>query len=107
MGVTLRTKHSQDYDMGYATFGMFRDDIAHFVNVTTRKGTINFFNQYDCEGKLTPKECKDLLLDIQDMEDNGKHYGYIGRGIDGCLTITKFKALLQNCISYRCNLKWF
>lgn len=31
MGVTIRTKHFKDYDMGYCTFARFRDDIAEFV----------------------------------------------------------------------------
>lgn len=107
MGVTIRSKHSLDYDMGYFTFGCFREDIENYVSENPRKGTISFLTQYDCEGKLTPKECRDMLQDIKDMEDNGKHYGYIGRGLEGCLTIPKFKDLLENCIKNRCNLKWF
>lgn len=106
MGVTLRSKHSVDYDMGYITFYRLRDDIAQFVYETPNKGTISFLEQSDCEGKLSPKECKELLQDIKDMEDKGVYYGYVGRGVDNCLTITKFKELLQNCVSRHCNLKW-
>lgn len=107
MGLTLRSKHSVDFDMGYITFYLFRSAIAYFVPEHCRAGTVRFLEQSDAEGKLTPKECKDLLKDIKDMEDKGIYYGYVGRGVEGCLTITKFKELLQNCISHRCNLKWY
>ena len=114
MGVTLRSKYSLDYDMEYITFYRLKRDIAYYVyNVAQKdiyevpqKGTISFLEQSDCEGKLTQKECKDFLQDIKNMEDKGVYYGYIGRGTEGCLTITKLKELLQNCISHRCNLRW-
>ena len=106
MGLTLKNKFSQDYDMGYMSFYRLRNDIAQFISETPKKGTISFLEQSDCEGKLTPKQCKDLLKDIKDMEDKGKYYGYLGRGAENCLTITKFKALLKECIDNKCKLKW-
>lgn len=106
MGICLQSKHSKSYDMGYITFQRLREDIAHYVYITAQKGTIAFLEQSDCAGKLTPKECKEFLQDIQNMEDKGTCYGYVGRGTEYCLTITKLKELLRNCIMYRCNLKW-
>ena len=107
MGLSLMSKYSKDYDMGYATFYCLRRDIANFVCETPKQGTISFLEQNDCEGKLTPKECIELLNDIQDMPDQNKYYGYVGRGTENCLTITLLKDLLQSCVSHRCNLKWF
>lgn len=106
MGVTIKTKHFKDCDMGYITFGRFRDDIAKFVPSNPNRGTIRFLEQCDCEGKLSYKECKELLSDINDMPDNGKYYGYLGMGIHESLTIPLFKEMLSAAYRYRCNLYW-
>lgn len=127
MGLTINNKHSKDYDMGYITFYRLRKDIEYYLYNIAQKdieyyvynivqkdiyempqqGTISFLKQSDCKGKLTPKECKEFLQDIKNMEDKGVYYGYVGRGAEYCLTITKLKVLLQSCVSHRCNLRWF
>lgn len=107
MGIMLKTKHSINYYLGYIRFNMLRDDIEEYVTENCSDGTKSFLMQSDCEGKLTYKQCKELLFDIQNMEDKGEKYGAcIGLEIGTYLTITEFKSLLQNCISHRCNLKW-
>lgn len=107
MGVTIKTKHFKDYDMGYGTFARFRNDIAEFVPSVPNQGTIKFLEQSDCDGKLSYKDCKELLSDINEMPDNGKYYGYLGRGKYESLTIPIFKMMLSIAYRYRCNLYWF
>lgn len=95
--------------MGYITFYCLRNDILEYLKSKddkARAGTVSFLTQCDVEGNLTYKECRDLLKDISDMEDKGRLYGYVGRGIDTCLTVTKLKTLLKDCVSRRCKLKW-
>lgn len=111
MGVTLRSRgHAAEYDIPYSRFASLRTDIDAFLKqplISPRKGTLLFLTQSDCDGKLSYTECKQLLADIKSMPDDGKLYGYIGRGESQCLTITKFKELLQNCVNRRCILRWF
>lgn len=110
MGVTLRSKHAIEYDMSYSRFAGLRTDIDIFLKqslVSPANGTLLFLTQSDCDGRLSYAECKQLLADIKNMPDDGKLYGYIGRGESQCLTITKLRGLLQNCISRRCILRWF
>ena len=106
MGVTISTKHFRDYDMGYFAFARFRDDIAEFVPSNPKQGTIKFLEQSDCDGKLSYKDCKELLSDINDMPDNGEYYGYLGRGKEESLTIPLFKNMLAIAYRYRCNMYW-
>ena len=111
MGVTLRATRSRDWDMGYMRFNKLREDIKDYLwrnrDGIATVATVHFLNQSDCDGKLTHKECKCLLNDIEDMPDEGYLYGYIGRGEENCMTLTDFKAMLQSCYSHRCNLIWF
>lgn len=103
MGVNLISKHyEKDFDMGYGSFMRLRNKIADFVPENSAEGTISFLEQADCGGKLSPKECRELLKDISEMKDNGDIYGY-----QYCQrTLTDFKELLQNCIEHRCYLFW-
>lgn len=103
MGVCISTKHSEkEFYMGYGSFNIIRNKIADYVPATPSKGTVSFLEQPDCEGKLTPKECRGLLKDIQFMEDDGSRYGYYW-----CQrTLSDFKELLNSCIKHRCNLTW-
>lgn len=106
MGVTIKTKHFKDYVMGYGTFARFRNDIAEFVPSVPNQGTIKFLEQSDCDGKLSYKDCKELLSDINDMPDNGEYYGYLGLGKYESLTIPLFKEMLSTAYKHRCNLYW-
>lgn len=107
MGVTIYTKHYQrQFDLGYGTFNNFREKIASFVPKKPYAGTISFLEQSDCGGKLTPNECKELLMDIAFMEDDGHEYGYIGSRVYGLLTLSRFREMLKSCVRYRCNLYW-
>lgn len=91
--------------MGYITFYRLRLYISENVPKPSR-GTISFLWQSDCEGKLNHKECRMFLKDIRNLKDNGTYYGYTARGTEACLTITKLKQLLSNCIIYRRSLRW-
>lgn len=106
MGVSLRSKHSKNYDMGYITFNRLRTYIAENIPHPPSNGTVSFLIQSDAEGKLSYKECRELLNDIKGLEDKGVYYGYTGLGAEHCLTITKFKSLLLKCIASGCILKW-
>ena len=111
MGLTLKNKFSKEYDIPYSKFAKLRDDIYVFLKQKTdqnplEEGTLLFLEMADCDGKLSYKDCKQILKDIQEMPDSGRLYGYVGRGSDNCLTITKFKELLKDCASHRCNLSW-
>ena len=138
MGLTIRGKFkgSQEWDMGYITFGLLRIDLAHAINeeygdhyqdmyyhprgdwseynkktaalekkLKLRIRATDFLWMSDCEGKLSPMKCKALLDQIQNF-DSKTLYGYIGRGIDQCMTITDFKNLLNECFSRRCYMVW-
>lgn len=102
MGVNLESKYyEKDFDMGYLSFKRFRDKIADYSEEPS-EGTIRFLEQSDCSGKLTPKECRQLLKDIAKMPDDGERYGY-----QYCQrTLSDFKQLLENCIKHRCYLVW-
>lgn len=104
MGVTIYAKHSKDYDMPYWHFYELMNDIASFAHEIPE--AILFSEPPDHNGKLSYKECRELLQEIEEMPDNGKLYGYIGKETRNCLTITLFKDVLKNCISHRCNLYW-
>lgn len=106
MGVSLTTKHYRGYDMGYATFGMLRDHIALYVSEEPTAGTVSFLEQADCDGKLTYRQCRELLQDIKDMPDDGRHYGNVGLGLEHCLTIPLFREMLKAAVEHRCQLKW-
>lgn len=111
MGVTLKNRFSKEYNIPYSKFAKLRDDIDVFLITnhdpdSPREETLSFLEKIDCDGKISYRECKQILKDIQDMPDEGRVYGYVGRGENTCLTITKFKELLKDCVSHRCNLSW-
>lgn len=111
MGLTLKNKF-KEYDIPYSRFAKLRDDIDDFLNKNCdqdppEEGTLLFLQMADCDGKISYKDCKQILKDIRTMPDYGILYGYVGRGEINCLTITKFKGLLHDCVSHRCNLRWY
>lgn len=106
MGVSITTKHYRGYDMGYMRFNILRERIAEYVPEKPTLGTISFLEQPDCDGKLTYRECRELLNDIKDMPDCGSYYGYIGLGVEHCMTLTTFKEMLKAAVKHRCQMKW-
>lgn len=105
MGVTVTAIGLSDedsFDCGYITFGQFRIGLAkaynpEFGDLYERwyhakelsgeeydrmfelcgSGIGHFLFQSDCDGKLTPKECRAIYYDIKDlhMDMEGHNYG--------------------------------
>lgn len=105
MGVTVTAIGLSDedsFDCGYITFGQFRIELAkeynpEFGNLYERwyhsaklsiseydrmfelcgSGIGHFLFQSDCDGKLTPQECRAIYNDIKDlhMDMIGHNYG--------------------------------
>lgn len=63
----------------------------------------NFLYQSDCEGKIRYGACKELLKIIGDYDDDIL-YGYCGR--KDCAKFADFKAILQDCVTQKCDLVW-
>ena len=134
--LTAQYNGAPSWDMGYITFGVLRMDIADEINkeygehyremyscprsdwTEYNKKTANLEKKHklgtrttdflwipDSDGKLSPFKCKALLDAIQGMENN-KHYGYVGFGLEHCMTIEDFKNLLKECFDRRCYMIW-
>lgn len=64
---------------------------------------LDFLYESDCEGKATPKQCRQIYKIIKDYNDN-IIYGYAGRK-DGA-TFEDFKNIVQDCAKRNVQLRW-
>ena len=65
---------------------------------------LDFLYASDCEGKITPKQCRHIYKVIKDYNDN-LIYGYAGRE-DGA-TFEDFKTIVYDCTKRNVQLRWF
>lgn len=111
MGITIGGKcTNREWDMGYGDFMRLRNSIYDYLPFEKMckwsEAVKDFLEMPDCDGKLTHRQCKEILDCIKDMPEKGHLYGYIGRGTEHCMTITDFKQMLRECYSHRCYLRW-
>lgn len=65
---------------------------------------IRFLLESNCEGRITSNTCKLLLKVIGDY-DNSFIYGYAGK--ENPVRFSDFKAILQECVKYNCDMFWY
>lgn len=63
----------------------------------------DFCLQSDCKGAIRYGTCKLLLKIIGDYDDN-VCYGYAAR--PNCAKFCDFKAILQDCVAHKCDMRW-
>ena len=66
---------------------------------------LSFLYQPDLEGKLSPFMCKALFDQIKSLESDTL-YGYTSRP-EHCMTMGKFKEILQQCFDRKVYLVWY
>ena len=130
MGLTVRAKGLSDedsFDCGYITFGMFRIELAKAYNhefgelyqrdilsndlsraecdrmyELCGRGIGHFLFHSDCDGKLTPQDCRAIYNDIKDlhMEMEGHNYGIM----KPYNMLEHWKAMFKHCAKRRVNM---
>ena len=131
MGLTIQIKGMKDtYDCGYHTFAMFRralakaynpemgelydrwlsipqtisdDDIARYYELSNPDLDVFLFHS-DCDGKLTPKECRGIYNAIKDLEMSMPGHNYVDMVPYNMLE--RWKEMFKFCASHRVNM-WF
>lgn len=136
MGLTIYAKGlDKTYDCGYFSFFNFRKQLAKtfdenlgflyekWINEGLTEEECNQFTEIcpdglgiflthsDCDGKLSPKECRMIYDDIKDlkMDLQGHNYGLI-KLPDGKMTmetynmLERWKYMLQYCYKRRVNM---
>lgn len=109
MGLTIKIKGMKDtYDCGYHTFNMFRRAlatayIARYYELSNPDLDVFLFHS-DCDGKLTPKECRGIYNAIKDLEMSmpGHNYG----DMVSYNMLERWKSMFKFCASHRVNM-WF
>lgn len=90
-----------DFPVNYEEFDKKANEIAERKQL--KESVLDFLFQPDCEGKITPKQCRDIYEIIKD--DNEEIcLTYFG-DCDGNNWQT-FKDMLQECYKKRWNLYW-
>lgn len=132
MGLTVYAKGMVNtYDCGYITFGNFRmklaetydeelgalyrkwlfdgldDDELKRINEIIPQGLCIFLTHSDCDGKLTPKECRLIYQDIKDLKMDmlGHNYGFDPKKpIPTYNMLERWKEMFQHCYKRRVNM---
>lgn len=132
MGLSVYAKGMEDtYDCGYLTFGNFRIQLAKTyneelgelyekwikeslsdeelkrINEIIPHGLAIFLTHSDCDGKLTPKECRLIYEDIKDLKMDmiGHNYGFNPKEpIPTYNMLERWKGMFQHCYKHRVNM---
>jgi hypothetical protein len=129
MGLTVYAKHlacEDSYDCGYITFAQFRAELAKtynedfgllykkwlwgeiteteikYMNELCNDDLDIFLTHSDCDGKLTPKECRKIYDAIKNykMDMQGHNYGIM----KPYNMLEQWKGIFNHCYKKRVNL---
>ena len=105
-------EHYEELDKGMFLYGTQREDFFEKYNKKISEleekfkiphGILDFLYASDCEGKATPKKCKQIYEVIKDYDDDIL-YGYCGKS--DCAKFKDFKEIVKDCIDNKCSMKW-